>query len=168
MDEERGQRRVWMVPIQDSDEGTSVQTLQGVEAATEDSVGGSTKGDRKGEGRFTIRDLFADEPCTSTILDFLRTTKVGSRVGPSAAPPKPDETEEAEGKERGGGGRSESRRRAGGRGLGSLSGDRDGLPSFFLSLFLSGQAGRGQGELPRAAGGLFEVAADGEQERKYI
>ena len=37
--------------------------------------------------------------------------------------------------------------------------------SFFLSFFLSGQARRGQGELPRAAGGLFEVSADGEQER---
>jgi len=37
--------------------------------------------------------------------------------------------------------------------------------SFFLSFFLSGQAGRGQGELTRAAGGLLEVAADGEQEK---
>jgi len=34
----------------------------------------------------------------------------------------------------------------------------------FLSLF-GGQAGRGQGESPRAAGGLLEGAADGEQER---
>jgi len=31
--------------------------------------------------------------------------------------------------------------------------------------FVMGQARRGQGELPRAAGGLFEVTADGEQER---
>jgi len=42
--------------------------------------------------------------------------------------------------------------------------------SFFLLFFLSlsllvGQAGRGQGESPRAAGGLLEGAADGEQER---
>ena len=38
--------------------------------------------------------------------------------------------------------------------------------SLFLSLSLSsGQAGRGQGESPRAAGGLLEGAADGERER---
>jgi len=38
--------------------------------------------------------------------------------------------------------------------------------SFILSLsLLVGQAGRGQGESPRAAGGLLEGAADGEQER---
>ena len=38
----------------------------------------------------------------------------------------------------------------------------------FLSFFpfsSSGQAGRGQGESPRAAGGLLEGAADGERER---
>jgi len=38
------------------------------------------------------------------------------------------------------------------------------FPSSFLSL-LVGQDGRGQGELPRPAGGLLEVAADGEQDR---
>ena len=42
--------------------------------------------------------------------------------------------------------------------------------SFFLSFFLisslvGGQSGRGQGESPRAAGGLFESAAGGERER---
>ena len=36
--------------------------------------------------------------------------------------------------------------------------------SFFL-LLIAGQAGRGQGESPRAAGGLLEGAADGERER---
>ena len=56
----------------------------------------------RGKDRFTIRDLFADERCTSAILDFLRTTKVGSRVGLSKAPPKPGETEEAEEKGAGG------------------------------------------------------------------
>ena len=37
----------------------------------------------------------------------------------------------------------------------------------FLSFFfqVSGKARRGQGELPRAVGGLWEVAADDEQER---
>ena len=34
----------------------------------------------------------------------------------------------------------------------------------FLSVF-SGMARRGQGELPRAVGGLWKVTADGEQER---
>ena len=39
--------------------------------------------------------------------------------------------------------------------------------SFFLSLSpFGGQARRGQGESPRAAGGLLEGAADGEQEKK--
>ena len=38
--------------------------------------------------------------------------------------------------------------------------------SFFLSLSLfGGQAGRGHGESPRAAGGLLDSAADGEHER---
>jgi len=36
----------------------------------------------KGKDRHAIRDLFADERCTGAILDFLRTTEVGSRVGP--------------------------------------------------------------------------------------
>jgi len=45
--------------------------------------------------------------------------------------------------------------------------------SFFLFLFETfslsflGQAGRGQRELPRAADGLLEVAADGEQEKDH-
>jgi len=42
----------------------------------------------------------------------------------------------------------------------------DRFPTVCLSIFLSrGQARWGQGELPSAAGGLCEVAADGEQER---
>jgi len=49
MDEECGQSRVPMVPIQGADKGTPVQTLQGVEAATEDPVGRGTKGDWRGE-----------------------------------------------------------------------------------------------------------------------
>jgi hypothetical protein len=31
--------------------------------------------------RYKIRDLFADERCSWAILDFLRSTKVGQRVG---------------------------------------------------------------------------------------
>ena len=53
-------------------------------------------------------------------------------------------------------------------GVPSLSLSFSRAQSFFLAFFLSfsqGQAGRGQGELMRAAGGLLEVAADGEQER---
>jgi len=49
----------------------------------------------RGKIRFTVRDLLADERCTRAVLDFLRTTKVGSRVGPRAVPPKPGEDEEA-------------------------------------------------------------------------
>jgi len=42
----------------------------------------------RGKNRFTIRDLLADTRCTHAVLDFLRSTKVGSRVGPRAVPPK--------------------------------------------------------------------------------
>ena len=45
----------------------------------------------RGKDRFTVRDLMADERCTRAVLVFLRTTKVGSRVGPHAVPPKPGE-----------------------------------------------------------------------------
>jgi len=50
----------------------------------------------KGKNRFKIRDLLADERCTQ---DSLRTTGVGSRVGPRAVSLKPDEepTEEGDG-----------------------------------------------------------------------
>ena len=117
----------------------------------------------RGKNRFTISELFADERCTGAILDFLRTTKVGARVG------------------------RESRHRNRGRRKRrptevrcsftyvipfesfSLSLSLAPFPSFlpFISR-LVGQAGRGQGELPRAAGGLLEVAADGEEKGLYI
>jgi len=44
--------------------------------------------------RFTVWDLFADERCTTAILGFLRTTEVGSRMGPRAM--MPGEIKEAE------------------------------------------------------------------------
>jgi hypothetical protein len=40
------------------------------------------KGTGRGKNRFKIRDLFADEWCTQPILEFLRTTEVGRRIGP--------------------------------------------------------------------------------------
>jgi len=43
----------------------------------------------RGKNRFAITELFADERCTGAILDFLRTTKVGARVGPRELPPQP-------------------------------------------------------------------------------
>jgi Zn-finger protein len=36
----------------------------------------------RGRSCFKIRDLFADERCTRSILDFLRATEVGRRTGP--------------------------------------------------------------------------------------
>ena len=48
----------------------------------------------KGKNRFNIRDLFVDERCTRPILDFLRTTEVGARVGPRGLPPEPTNAEE--------------------------------------------------------------------------
>ena len=54
--------------------------------------------EKKRKNRFTIRDLFADERCTRAILDFVRTTKVGARVGPrELAPGRREEKEELEG-----------------------------------------------------------------------
>ena len=85
----RGGLRV--VPAQNTDPGTPAQALQEVEDAAEDAVGRSSKGNGRGKDRFTVRDLMADERCTRAVLDFLRTTKVGSRVEPRAVPPKPGE-----------------------------------------------------------------------------
>jgi len=42
----------------------------------------------KGKNWFAIRELFADERCTGAVLDFLRTTRVGVRVGPRELPPE--------------------------------------------------------------------------------
>jgi len=36
----------------------------------------------RGKNRYKIRDLLADERCTRSVLDFLRTTRVGCRIGP--------------------------------------------------------------------------------------
>jgi len=56
----------------------------------------------RGKIRFKIRNLLAEERCTRSILDFLRTTEVGCRVGPRVVPLEPGE------------GRSEERRSEGG------------------------------------------------------
>jgi len=53
----------------------------------------------KGSDRFTIRDLFAHERCTSAILTFLRTTKVGSRVGPKKGRARKKDKDRKEGGE---------------------------------------------------------------------
>jgi len=57
---------------------------------------GGTKGKGKGRNRFKIRGLLADERCTGAILTFLRTTEVGTRVGPrtGAAPTNDKDREE--------------------------------------------------------------------------
>jgi len=49
VDEELGHGRVRVVSVQDADEGTPVQELRQVEAATEDNVGRHTEKDRKRE-----------------------------------------------------------------------------------------------------------------------
>ena len=51
----------------------------------------------RGKNRFKIRDLLADERCTHSILDFLRTMRMGSRVGPRVALPKPSENRTEDG-----------------------------------------------------------------------
>jgi len=91
VDEELGHGGVRVVPVQDADPGTPAQALQEVEDAAEDDVGRSSKATERDKDRFTVRDLMADERCTRAVLDFLRTKKVGSKVGQHAAPPKPGE-----------------------------------------------------------------------------
>ena len=81
--------RVRVVSVQDVGKGVPVQQLPQVEAVTEDNVGRHTEMTGRGKNRFAIRELFADVQCTGAILDFLRTTKVGKRVGPRELPPEP-------------------------------------------------------------------------------
>jgi len=50
MDAEHRHSRVWKMSLHDTDERNLVQALQGIEATTEDLVGGGTKGDGKGKG----------------------------------------------------------------------------------------------------------------------
>ena len=80
-----------MVSIHDTDKRTPVQELRQMEAATEDPVERGTRGDGN---RFRIRDLFVDERCTRSILNFLRATEVGARAGPRELPPGLTEAEE--------------------------------------------------------------------------
>jgi len=141
-----------------------------VEAATEDNVGGDTEKDRKrkepvhDQGNVRGRAVHWSGP------GLLENDEGGGEDGAARA---------ATGT--GGGGRGGRQTVA----VASLVSFLSSLSSLlchsfrvFLSLSLAlfpsflpfisrivGQARRGQGELPRAAGGLLEVAADGEQER---
>jgi len=86
-----------MVSIQDTDEGIPVQALQEMEAATEDPAGGGTEGDRKREGSFHDPKPVRGRVVHQCDPGFLRTTKVGSRVGPKAGvTPAPGEDVEGE------------------------------------------------------------------------
>jgi len=64
----------------DADEGSALQGVSRVESSAEDSVGRGVEVNRKGESRFTIRDLPADGRCSQVVLDFLSTTDVGRLV----------------------------------------------------------------------------------------
>jgi len=139
------------------------------ETAAEDPVCRGAKGDRKRE-----EPLYdprprrrAVHPCNSR---FLRTTKVGSRVGPQAVPPKPDEDESAAGEQEADGDPGKEVEEVGGVSYRVsphfLFPPHLSLRLLFLwSVFNLGKARRRQGELPRAAGGLIGVAADGERDR---
>jgi hypothetical protein len=134
VDEEPPHREVRVVPMQGANAGASVQGLHAMEAAAGNTVG-------RGKDRFKIRDLFADERCSRPILDFLRTTEVGRKAGPS------DEEQAGEGEE------------------GPSTGTDSGSDFFSLPLSLScGMARRGQAEC-RVPYGLTDAGADGEQDR---
>jgi len=151
------------MPVQDTDKGTPVQELRQVEAATEDNVGGDTEKDRKRK-----------EPVRNQ-------GNVCGRAVHWSGPGLPENDEG--GGEGGAAGAATRTNRGEGGGRYMVSLGPLNCPFllalflstvtlfFSLSLFLSfsslfeGQAGRGQGESPRAAGGLLEGAADGERER---
>jgi len=163
VDEELEHGRVRVVSVQDADEGTPVQELRQVEAATEDNVGRDTEKDRKREEPVRNQGTVCGRAVHWSDLGLLENDEGGGEGGAAGAATRTNGGE---------GGRgyavslvtlfcpSLSFRQSFFFSLSSLS--------FFLSLFFSflgGQAGRGQGESPRAAGGLLEGAADGEQER---
>ena len=67
------------------------------------------KGKRK--NRFKVQDPLADERCTRSIMDFLRTTEVGRRLGPRGAAQELDGDRRSEGGDSGPGpGRGSSRK----------------------------------------------------------
>jgi len=91
MDEECGHGGVRVVSVQNTDMEPPVQELQAMEDETEDSVGRGTRS--HGEREEPLHDPRPPcrRTCTHSVLDVLRTTKVGSRVGPQAVLPKPGE-----------------------------------------------------------------------------
>lgn len=89
MDEKRGHGGMPVVSVHTRrrHERTCSRTAIDVGAA-ENSVGGGAEryGKRK-KNCFKIRDLLADQRCTHSILDCMRTMRVRRRVGPRVAPP---------------------------------------------------------------------------------
>jgi len=138
MDEEFGYGGMRVVPVQDADPGAPAQALQEVEITAKDPVGGSSKENGKRQG-----SVYGPGPASRRTVH---------RGGPRIP------AHHEGGKQ--GGARGSSEARLGKLGVLFLS--------LLLSLFLSGQARRGQGELLRAAGGLIEVAADGTGKGLYI
>ena len=156
VDKELGHGRVWLVPVQDADERAPVQELWQMEEAAEDSVGRGTDGDRTGEGSIQDPRLVCGRAVHRRHLGLSAGNGSGGEGGAARAAT----------------GTSGSGRRGGG-GLArrvlflsffplvcSLSFRSLSVPQFshsfaiVFSFSFSGQARRGQGELPRAAGGL--------------
>ena len=77
VDEERGWSRVRVVSIQDTDERTFVQALQGMEAAAEDPVDGRRQERRREEGRTGSRSGTSSR----TILDYFFAHHEGGEQG---------------------------------------------------------------------------------------
>jgi len=164
VDEELRHGGVRVVPVQDADKGTPVQELRQVEDATEDNVGGGTEKDRKREEPVHDQGNVRGRAVHGSNSGFLENDEGGGEDGAT----RPGGGE-------GGGGYTVSLARFLTVSLSFLLfpflvfrfPPFPFLLSFspsFLPLIM-GQAGRGQGESPRAAGGLFEGAADGERER---
>jgi len=84
MDKEPQHPRVWVVLIQQTREHLfnkcSCWKPQQKTLWTE-----ARKAAGRRKNRFKVRDLFADERCTRTILDFLCTTEGGRRAEPRGA-----------------------------------------------------------------------------------
>ena len=78
-----------MVQVQDVDKGTPIKNCDRWRPQQKIMWAEIRKKTGRGKNWFTIGEMFADERCTGAVLDFLRTTKVGARMGPRELPPEP-------------------------------------------------------------------------------
>ena len=153
-----------VMSVQDTDTGAPIQERQTMEDTAENSVGGGAERYRKREQPFKIRDLLADEDRTKD-GDAVEERRSEMRTG----------AEERTRKWKMRGTRRVRRSRWWEQKslffsvlVLSLGRDASCQSLIFLYLRILGKGRRGQRELPRAAGGLREVAAGGEERGRTV